>query len=122
MWRTGTIWSFKNDAKVGRNAGPAGQAPVALAAPLNGRWETFLPCQALLRPHGSAYSHLKPPARCSMQVYGSPALDAVWCELSGVGGNPLPGVLAELRGAEVPQRVQLAASSAPKARGGKKKQ
>jgi hypothetical protein len=57
-----------------------------------------------------------------LQIYGSPALDAVWCELSGAGDNPLPGVLAELRGAEVPQRVQVAAAPAPKARGGKKKQ
>lgn len=57
MWRTGTLWSFRNEAK----------------------------------------------------VYGSPMLDAVWCELSrGTGGgDPLPGVLSELRGAAVPPRLQV---------------
>lgn len=56
MWRTGTIWSFRNDAK----------------------------------------------------VYGSPVLDAAWAELDKApGGSPLPAVVAELRGVEVPARMQV---------------
>ena len=57
MWRTGTLWSFRNEAK----------------------------------------------------VYGSPMLDAVWHEVTaGRGGaDPVPGVVAELRGAEVPARLQV---------------
>ncbi|PRW58999.1 putative histone-lysine N-methyltransferase ATXR3 isoform X1 [Chlorella sorokiniana] len=58
MWRTGTLWTFKNEAK----------------------------------------------------VYGSPALDAAWCELTKSGDSPLPAVLAELRSAEVPPRMQIAAA------------
>ncbi|EFN57451.1 hypothetical protein CHLNCDRAFT_142939 [Chlorella variabilis] len=70
MWRTGTLWSFRNEAK----------------------------------------------------VYGSPMLDAVWCELSrGTGGgDPLPGVLSELRGAAVPPRLQDAEPGAKAGRGKKK--
>lgn len=54
MWRTGTLWSFRNEAK----------------------------------------------------VYGSPMLDAVWSELSHAADclNPLPGVVVELRSAQVPAR------------------
>lgn len=58
MWRTGTLWSFRNEAK----------------------------------------------------TYGSPMLDTVWCEMSRAAGgaDPLPGVLAELRDAPVPPRMQAA--------------
>ncbi len=41
------------------------------------------------------------------QVYGSPALDAAWCELTKSGESPLPGVVAALRSAEVPPRMQV---------------
>lgn len=49
-----------------------------------------------------------------LKVYGSPALDAVWDCATGKkplpgAADPLPGVLAELRGADVPPRLQLAA-------------
>jgi hypothetical protein len=58
MWRTGTIWSFRNDAK----------------------------------------------------VYGSPMLDAAWAELTRSGQDPLAAVIAELRAAEVPLRMQVPAA------------
>ncbi|KAL4445829.1 hypothetical protein ABPG77_009028 [Micractinium sp. CCAP 211/92] len=70
MWRTGTIWSFKNDLK----------------------------------------------------VYGSPALDAVWDCATGkkpasAAADPLAGVLAELRNAVVPPRLQVAGGGGKVARG-----
>lgn len=40
-------------------------------------------------------------------MYGSPALDAAWCELTKSGDSPLPAVVAELRSAEVPPRMQV---------------
>ena len=58
------------------------------------------PCPARALP-------LPPPPPPRPQVYGSPALDAAWCELTRAGDNPLPAVVAELRSVEVPQRVQV---------------
>ena len=40
-------------------------------------------------------------------MYGSPALDAAWCELTKSGDSPLPAVVAELRSVEVPPRMQV---------------
>ncbi|KAL4859889.1 Histone-lysine N-methyltransferase [Chlorella vulgaris] len=65
MWRTGTLWSFRNDAK----------------------------------------------------VYGSPMLDAVWCDLSRSGSNPLPAVVEELRTAVIPQRMHSAVAARGKKKG-----
>ena len=50
MWKTGTIWQFRNESK----------------------------------------------------YYGSPMLDQAWYQVTGKGRDPMPDVLAELRGAKIP--------------------
>ena len=73
MWRTGTQWSFRNEAK----------------------------------------------------VYGSPMLDSAWLTVSsssaGEEVDPLPGVLAELKAAEVPMKPPAGASGGGRARGSRAK-
>lgn len=51
------------------------------------------------------------PAATALQIYGSPQLDAAWAEVTRSGGGAaLAEVVAELRGAEVPPHMQLAAA------------
>ena len=45
-------------------------------------------------------------------MYGSPALDAAWCELTRSGESPLPAVVQELRSAQVPPRMQVGLDTA----------
>lgn len=74
--------------------------------------------------HAQLNSTLKPShsPTLSWQVYGSPALDAAWAEVEKGGDNPLPAVVAELRGVDVPPRMQLNAAGKATRGGGKKKQ
>lgn len=64
-------------------------------------------------------------AQNDLKVYGSPALDAVWDCATGkkpasAAADPLAGVLAELRNADVPPRLQVAGGGGKVARGKKK--
>jgi hypothetical protein len=72
MWRTGTQWSFRNEAK----------------------------------------------------VYGSPMLDSAWLTVSSTSAgevDPLPGVLAELKAADVPMKPPAGGSGGGRARGSRAK-
>ena len=99
MWRTGTLWSFRNEAKVyGSPALDAGGSGLNTTLPslLTTTLTTTL-SGPQHHPHGCP-----PPS----------LLAAAWHELTGEGQNPLPGVVEELRAAEVPPQVQLPAAGA----------
>ena len=122
-WRTGTIWSFKVGAWV---LGHGGAACCKARRQRRPRRTPGVRRSSTLPPSSRGFPTHPMPQQYELKVYGWPGLDAVWGVATGrplpegVAPDPLPAVLAELRSAEVPPRVQ-AGGGGTKARAAKKK-